>query len=199
MTGMRTLRRAVALVFASVSLAGFGGVAAAQSASGAINLSGTVAPKCLVMADAGTRFGTLVALGELSKTDGRLATDLAPRFSATGGSGLTARVVCTTANPTVSVDAIEIRSATPAAAGYTNRIDFTARVALSVAPSGIDMISNDSRTPATGPTALSGRLANNGNGNITIMADSFATPVATDRLVAGSYSGRIDIVIAPGV
>lgn len=187
------------LALATLSMLAIASPAAAQTVSGTVNITGSVAPKCLVLPGAGNSFGTLIALGELAQADGRLATDLSSRFSSIGGTGLTARVVCTSANPTVSVDTLEITSSTPATTGYANRIDFAARVALSVTPSGIDTISNDSRDTATGPTALTGRLANNGNSNITITADTFGTPVATDLLVAGSYTGRIDIVIAPGV
>lgn len=187
------------LALATLSMTLIASPAVAQSVGGAINISGSVAPKCLVLPGPGNNFGTSVALGELAKTDGRLATDLSSRFSAVGGTGLSARIVCTSANPTVSVDAFEITSATPATTGYANRIDFAARVALSVTPSGIDTISNDSRSAATGPTALSGRLANNGNSNVVISADTFSTPVATDLLVAGAYTGRIEIIIAPGV
>lgn len=187
------------LALAAVSTLAVACPAAAQTVNGTVNITGSVAPKCLVLSGAGNSFGTLVALGELAQADGRLATDLASRFSSIGGAGLTARVVCTSANPTVAVDTLEITSTTPAVAGYANRIDFAARVAVSVTPSGTDIISNNSRNVATGPTALSGRLANNGNGNITITADTFGTADTNDLLVAGSYTGRIDIIIAPGV
>lgn len=187
------------LALAALSMTLITSPAEAQSVNGTVDITGSVAPKCLVLPGAGNSFGTLVALGELAQADGRLATDLSSRFSSIGGTGLIARVVCTSANPTVAVDALEITSATPSTTGYANRVDFAARVALSVTPSGIDTISNDSRNAATGPTALSGRLANNGDSNIMITADTFATPVATDLLVAGSYTGRIDIVIAPGL
>ena len=187
------------LALAAVSTLTVACPAAAQTVNGTVNITGSVAPKCLVLPGAGNSFGTLVALGELAQADGRLATDLASRFSSIGGAGLIARVVCTSANPTVAVDTLEITSTTPAVAGYANRIDFAARVAVSVTPSGTDVIRNDSRNAATGPTALSGRLANNGNGNITITADTFGTADTNDLLVAGSYTGRIDIIIAPGV
>lgn len=197
--GIDALNRVAKLAMATVSALMVTCPAAAQTVSGTVNITGSVAPKCLVLPGAGNSFGTLVSLGELAQTDGRLATNLASRFSSIGGAGLTARVVCTSANPTVSVDAQEITTATPVVAGYTNRIDFAARVAVSLTPSGTDIIGNDSRNAATGPTALSGRLANNGNGNMSITADTFGTANTNDLLVAGAYTGRINIIIAPGV
>lgn len=187
------------LALATLSIIAIASPAAAQSVSGTVNITGSVAAKCLVLPGAGNSFGTLVALGELAQADGRLATDLSSRFSSIGGAGLTARVVCTSANPTVSVDALEITSTTPATTGYTNRIDFAAKVAVTLTPSGSQTITNDSRDPATLATPLTARLANNGASNVTITADTFGTPAPTDLLVAGSYTGRIDIVIAPGV
>lgn len=182
----------------AASLMAIASPAMAQSVTGTVNITGTVAPKCLVVPGANSSFTTTVNLGELSQADGRLAGDLETRFTQQGGAGLNARVVCTTAAPTISVDATPITSATTADAGYANRIDFTANVAVTTT-GGSASFSNSSAAPALGATAIGGRLANNGGNNIFITASNFATPAATDLLVAATdYTGQIVVVIAPG-
>lgn len=172
--------------------------ALAQDVTGTVNITGTVAPKCLVVPGAGNSFETTVALGELAQADGRLATDLATRFQSIGGAALQARVVCTTPAPTISIDATEITSAAPAASGYANRIDFTANVAVTTVSSEV-AFANSSTVGALAATPIGGRLANNGSNNISITASNFATPNVNDLLVAATdYTGRIVVVIAPG-
>ena len=185
-------------ISAAAAMIAMASPAAAQNVTGTVNITGTVAPKCLVAPGAGNTFSQTVALGELSQADGRLATDLATRFQSIGGAGLQARVVCTTAAPTISVDATEITSAAPSEAGYANRIDFTANVAVTTV-TGSASFSNSSTAAALAATAIGGRLANNGTSNIAITTSNFATPNPTDLLVAATdYSGRIVVVIAPG-
>lgn len=183
---------------AAASLMTISSTAFAQDVTGTVNITGTVAPKCLVVPGAGNSFETTVALGELAQADGRLATDLAARFGTNGGAGLQARVVCTTPAPTISVDATAITSAAPAASGYSNRIDFTANVAVTTVSSE-NSFSNSSTAAPLAATPIGGRLANNGNSNIAITASNFATPNVSDLLVAATdYTGRIVVVIAPG-
>jgi hypothetical protein len=182
----------------AASLVAMASPALAQDVTGTVNITGTVAPKCLVVPGAATSFSQNVALGELAQADGTLATDLAARFLSAGGSGLEARVVCTTAAPTISVDATEIQSTAAAAPGYANRIDFTANVAVTTT-NGTANFSNSSAGAALSAAPIGGRLANNGGNNIAITATGFATENATDLLVAASdYTGQIVVVIAPG-
>ena len=180
---------AAALVMLPIATA-----ASAQSVTGTVNITGSVAPKCAVTQGGGGTFSSTVALGELAQADGRLATDLAARFAAS----LQASVVCTAAAPTIAVDATEITSATASATGYANRIDFIARVAVdTVTQTGVPF-TNDSRNAAGTATPIGARIANNSN-NIRITATDFGTAQASDLLVAANdYSGRISIVIAPG-
>ena len=188
----------LALVSAAALVAAIATPAAAQNVTGTVNITGSVAPKCLVVPGAGGTFGTTVALGELAQADGTMRTDLAATFDA--AAGLTARVVCTTAAPTISVDATAITAAAGApAAGYDNSIDFDANVAVTYV-GGSATFSNDSNDAALAATAIGGRLANNGSDNISITASDFHTNAVTDLLVAdNSYAGSIAIVIAPGV
>lgn len=194
------MKKLAYLALASASLIAFASPAAAQDVTGTVNITGTVAGKCLVLPGAGSTFGHTVALGELAQSNGTLATDLATRFSSIGGAGLDARVVCTTAAPTIAIDATEITSATAAVAGYANRIDFTAHVAVDTTTTNDIDFSNSSTVAPLAATLIGGRLANNGGANITVSASNFATPNVTDLLVAATdYTGKIVVVIGPEV
>ncbi len=193
------MKKLAYLSVAAASLFAIASPAAAQTTTGTVNITGTVAPKCLVVPGAGNTFGTTVALGELAAADGTLATDLSTRFSSIGAAGLEARVVCTSAAPTIAVDATQITSATAATTGYANRIDYTAHVFVDTTSTSDVEFTNSSTGAPLAATAIGGRLANNGGNNITITATNFATPAATDLLVAATdYSGQISILIAPG-
>jgi hypothetical protein len=174
--------------------------AAVGDVTGTVNITGSVAAKCLVVTGAGTSstFGTTVALGELAQADGTMKTDLATTFGTVGGAGLSAKVVCTTANPTISVDADPITSATAAGTGYDNSIDFQANVAVTTLSANASPYSNDSAAAAGSATALGSRLANTAT-NVTISASNFRTNNLSDLLVAATdYAGKITVVIAPG-
>jgi hypothetical protein len=177
--------------------------AMAQNVTGTVTITGSVAPKCLVVPGNGNTFGATVALGELSDVNGQLRTNLANSF--TGANTIKARVVCTSANPTISVDANEIKAATATAvAGYANRIDFEASVAVTTTGTSPAPFTNDSASPAGTDTVIGGgRLANNGSDNIAITAGNFRTGAlsgtATDLLAADTtYTGSIVVVIKPG-
>ncbi|MGN6817663.1 MAG: hypothetical protein ACTHJR_03225 [Sphingomonas sp.] len=172
--------------------------AAAQNVTGTVNITGSVAPKCLVVPNNGSTFGTTVALGELAGADGKLRPNVATDFNAS--TGLTARVVCTTAAPTISVDADPITAATAlGGGGYDNSIDFTASVAVTTTSGAAGPFTNDSADPAGSDTLIGGRLANNGSDNIAITASNFRTNNADDLLAADpTYTGKITVVIKPG-
>lgn len=193
------MKKLAYLSVAAASAIALASPAAAQDVTGTVNITGSVAAKCLVVPGAGNTFGTTVALGELAQANGTLRTDLATLFSSVGGAGLEARVVCTSAAPTIAIDATEITSATPATTGYANRIDFTANVAVDTTTTNDVPFSNSSTGAALAATPIGGRLANTVGNNITISASNFATPTATDLLVAANdYTGQIVVVIAPG-
>lgn len=170
--------------------------ASAQTVSGTVTLTGSVAPKCLVLSEgpAASTFTRSVDFGELAAADGTLRTGLAGEFT----SGVAeVRVVCTTATPTITLNATPMSNAATAGTGYDNSIDYTAHVELTLTGGGTAVFDDDSADPAAlGPTAVGGRLAGSGN-NMVITADGFATDNATDILVSGDYSGQISISIAP--
>lgn len=186
----------------SIFAAGVAMIAApafAQDSTGTITITGSVAPKCLVASDSGNSFGATIGLGELTGTNGKLRTNVATSFNA--GEGRTARVVCTSGAPTISVDANAITAATAADTGYDNSIDFTASVLVTTTGTSPAEFTNDSASePRVDSLIGGGRLANDGNDNIVITARNFRTNGSNDLLVADpTYTGSIVVVIKPGV
>ncbi len=180
----------------AASMVAFASPAAAQT-TGTITLNGSVAPKCLVVPGNGTTWGTVINLGELADASGKLRASSTIESQINGATGTTARIVCTSATPTISVDATAITSATAGAAGYDNSIDFNAKVAVTTT-TGTANFANDSSAAALAATSIGGRVANNGGDNVVVTTELFRTNNATDLLVAANdYTGSIVVVIAP--
>ncbi|HEY5712494.1 MAG TPA: hypothetical protein VIT38_11420 [Allosphingosinicella sp.] len=175
--------------------------APAQTVSGDVTITGSVAPKCLVVTGGtpnGTNFAGTIPLGELAQASGILRTGLTADFN-TGGGLLNFQVVCTSARPTVTVDANPIVAATAAAsAGYANTIHYNAAVTFDESPGPAETVQNDSLINAAATSLqLANRLAT-GATNIHIAGSNFRTPNATDVLVADPvYTGHLLITIAP--
>ncbi len=193
-----TVNKFMLMALGAGSMIALAAPAAAQNVTGTVNITGSVAGKCLVVPGSGSTFGTTVALGELADATGKLRTNIATDFNA--AAGLTARVVCTTAAPTISVDADPITAATATGGGgYDNSIDFTASVAVTTTAGAAGPFTNDSAAAAGADTLIGGRLANNGSDNIAISASNFRTDTASDLLAADpTYTGKITVVIKPG-
>ena len=175
--------------------------AAAQSVTGVVNITGNVASKCIVATPGnptGSDFGGTVALGNLAQADGTMATDLASRFNGTAATNLNYKVVCNSAKTSVAVDADPIVAATGVAqAGYANRIDYKASVAVTLVSGAGTPVENDSAAVATPAVTYNDRLAAGGT-NISVTAANFRTPNAADILVADPvYTGKITIVVSP--
>ena len=188
------MRKIIAL--AAVALAATSTPALAQNVTGTLVINGNVPSKCQVVSGTGVSqtFGTTVDLGDLSAPDGTLL----PGLSVTSAdyADLLARVVCTTANADVTLTAtpLAIAGAPAAPTGYTNVIDYTAAVAVTTVGggAGASVLASDP-TPATFQV---GRLANNGSGNVELSATGFTT-AAGAILEQGSYTGQVQVVIAP--
>ena len=197
--------RKIILLALAASAAAVATPASAQNATGTINLSGKVDPKCLVLPGNGSAFGpsATIQLGELADATGKLRASSTIETQINGTAGTTARVVCTSAAPTISVDATALATTALAATGYDNSIDFNAKVVVTrVIGATVDSVTfdNDSSTAALGATAIGGRVANNGSDNIVITTNNFRTNnPTTDLLVASlTYTGSIVVVISPG-
>lgn len=196
--------RKIILLALAASAAAAATPASAQVA-GTINLSGKVDPKCLVLPGNGAAFGpsATIQLGELADATGKLRASSTIETQINGTAGTTARVVCTSAAPTISVDATELATTALSATGYDNSIDFNAKVVVTrVIGATIDSatFNNDSSAAPLGATAIGGRVANNGSDNIVITTNNFRTNnPTTDLLVASpTYTGSIVVVISPG-
>jgi hypothetical protein len=198
------MNKVLLTALAAASAIGIAAPAAAQSVTGVVNITGNVNSKCMVVTAGNptgpATFGGTVGLGNLAQADGTLATDLATRFNAAGNNTqLQYKIVCTSANTNVSVDADPIVAATGLAqTGYANRVDYKAHVAVTLVGGAGAPLANDSTAAAATAINYPDRLAP-GATNIVVTADTFRTPVVTDILVADStYTGKITIVVSPG-
>ena len=111
-----------ALPVLSAALLAWAQPAFAQSTTGAVNLTGSVAPRCgVATSGSGALFGQTVALGELATADGTLRAGIDSQFA----SAVTAvSVLCNTAAPTVSVSVSALSAQTSTGlppAGYRHR------------------------------------------------------------------------------
>lgn len=173
--------------------------AQAVNATGTINITGSVTKKCFVNGPAaGSTFGGNVSLGELAKADGTLEASsvLEGRFNAAGASVLQAAVICTSANPEVSVTATPLALA-PAPStvdpGYDATIDYDADVTFTRV-GGTTLVSDSTTTPAAATATLASRLTGTGT-NVSVATSDWT---ASGILMSGGYAGSITIVIAPG-
>jgi hypothetical protein len=168
-------------------------VALAQSTTGTINLTGSVAGRCSVVGG-GQAFSETISLGELAGNDGRLRTDLT---DASPDATRSFSLVCTSATPRVRLSATRLSTGTTAPTGYANNIDYTAQVAVlqaSGTPPSI-MYTTASSLPAPTDVQLTAPLANAAD-NVTLRVYSFNT-AAGALLVAGAYTSVILITISP--
>lgn len=178
--------------------------AMAQSTSGTINVTGTVAGRCAVVAPDGSgtaSFTGTIGLGQLDQDDGTLSTTLEnTSSSAPGGAAFQTRVVCTAANVQIDVIADTLAAGTRNAvqdAGYANEINYTAELDVALAAGGSGTVSYSTAAGGVADSDTVGRLAASGN-NVTVRAYGFATKgSATRLLVAGDYTSTITVNIAP--
>ena len=191
--------RKIVLLALAASAASVATPAFAQNATGTVNITGSVADKCQVTPVIGGNYVTSRDLLELSQADGTLeaSATLATRFGVAGSTAPIFRVVCTTAAPKVSVNALPLLHATAGlqalANGYTGTINYTANVKVSTVAGSEAVVD----TTAAGSTAvtLASRLAATGN-NVEITTSLFNT-TASALLNAGSYSGQIVVTVSP--
>jgi hypothetical protein len=170
---------------------------AAAQVTGTINITGSVAPKCFVLPGAGSSFGGTVPMGELAQSDGtlKLTGTLEATFAAAGAAVLTTQVVCTSANPQVSVTSEPLANVAAADPGYDNSIDYTADVTFSRVGPATTVVSDPSAVAAATTATLASRLTGTGT-NVSVASSGWT---ASGILVSGNYTGKITIVIAPGV
>jgi hypothetical protein len=167
------------------------GTPALAQTSGTVVVNGTVAAKCT----ATDPISGTIALGELAKTDGTVDKVFA---GATNGLSRNFTVRCNGTNPKLSVEARSLvnAAATNSPNGYTNTVDYTARLAAKGAKGGTTAISDLSLNAGATTGLLGDRLAAEAN-NVTLTISDGITSNSTAILEAGSYAGSVEIVISP--
>lgn len=193
----------IALLALAASTAAIATPSMAQTVTGTINISGSVANKCTVVNGATTSatFGTTINMGELADADGTLlpTATLSTTFGTQTGAAASARVVCTTLNPTVAIDADPLVNTTAAPTGYVNTVHFDAKATVSKSGGTTADFTNDSTGAATAAAPLGGALAATGT-NVAISTSNWRTiSNSGQQMVAGAYNnGKIVVTIAPG-
>lgn len=190
----------IALLALAASTAAIATPASAQTIStGTITLQGSVQAKCTVTGGTSpTTFAETVLFGELAQANGTLRSGLASEFATRSGT-----VVCTSGAPTIKIEAQPLSAVNAVAAppaGYANRINYTASVAVTTtSPTNNGPFTDSSTTAgASSVTAIGGGMLANSASNINITTANYATPVATDILVADTlYEGKVIVTIAP--
>lgn len=178
-------------ILAAVSAFAFSGQAEAQTASGTVNVTGTVGARCSAV----TPISGSIALGELAKSDGTVDGAFS---GATSGLSRSFTILCNGINPTLSVNAKALVNSAVGTSptGYTNTVNYTASVAAALAKGGSTTVADPSAVAGATVGALGDRLAVSTN-NVTLTIGSGVTTDTKAVLEAGSYSGSVDIVITP--
>lgn len=163
----------------------------AQTASGSVDVTGTVAARCTAV----TPISGSIALGELAKADGTIDTAFSGN---TNGLSRSFTIRCNGANPQLSVNARALvnAAATNSPTGYTNTVNYTASVAAMTAVGGTTTVADQSATAGATVGLLGNRIAAVAN-NVTLTVGTGATTNATAILEAGTYTGAVDIIVTP--
>ena len=148
--------------------------ALAQTVTGTVNVTGSVAAKCVVITGgSGASFSGSIPLGELAGTDGTLSSTLSGSTNASPAGSTQFRVNCNSVAPKVTLSATRLALAPSATApaGYTGVIDYTAALDASLSSGSTQTVSyvTAAALPAATVQALSSSLANSAN-NLTIKA-----------------------------
>lgn len=179
--------------------------AAAQQVTGTVNVTGTVAGRCSVIESnlEKASFSGTIDLGRLDAADGTLRSELTSATSATPADlkKVTARVVCTSSNPTIGVSAtkLAIAGAGDAATGYANSIDYVAalRVKTSSASTPLAEVKYDTQNNSAAVTAqLGARIAGGTADNVEVNVSNLRT-AAGSVLNQGTYNSVISLSITP--
>lgn len=194
----------LALVASTAALAAV--PAAAQSVTGTVAVTGNVQARCSVQTaptEVATFSGTL-ALGRLDAANGTLRTALADSTTATPADAqkVSARVVCTTGNPTLVLGATKLTNGAvePTSTQYSSVIDYTASLKVTRADGTVvDMPYNTkTATAAQATQQLGGRIKGGTENNVDVSIFGLAAKNgATSVLDAGAYTSTVTVTIQP--
>lgn len=158
-------------------------------ANGTVVVNGTVAAKC----SATDPISGTINLGELAKADGTVDKAFS---GATNGLSRNFTVRCNGTNPNLSVEARSLvnAAATGSPNGYTNTVDYSAKLAAKGAKGSTTSITDLSLNGGATTGRIGDRLAAEAN-NVTLTILDGITSNSTAILEAGSYTGSVDIII----
>lgn len=168
--------------------------ALAQTATGTVAVTGTVAGKCTASpAITGT-----IALAELANSGGTIISTFSNNV---GGLSRSFTVICTSANASITVSSNNLTNSADAttANGYTGTVHYTSTLTAQKAGGGADasaVYTSADTLPAATTTSLADRLKNGAN-NVTVTVSNGTTTNATDLLKAGTYGSTISITVSP--
>lgn len=154
---------------------------ALADSSGQVDITGSVAGRCLFTTDS-----KLIELGELALTGtGTTAGKL--DVAKVNGRNETLIGWCNNAAATMTVTATELTNSAPGGTGFDTRINYTAS-AVANAVTATDSSGSD----GAGMTKTVGLFT----GNVKVTLSAAATP-GGGLLVAGSYGGNVVVTLAP--
>jgi hypothetical protein len=165
--------------------------AAAQpvAASGTVNVTGSVQPKCTAI----TPIEGTITLNELAVANGTVDSAFSNN---SGGLSKSFTVRCTSANPGLSVTAAPLTTTSTGTPGYTGTVHYTATLTAAKAGGGNATVIDTSNVAAATTGSVTDRLANS-NDNVSIAISNGNTTNGADLLEAGSYTGTIAITVSP--
>ena len=181
------------LTLALLASAAIATPAMAQSASGTVLVTGTVAGKCTAI----TPITGTINLGELANSSGTIISAFTNNV---GGLSKSFTVICTSANVSITVSSNALANTADATtgSGYTGTVHYTSTLTANKAGGGSASAAYTTATvlPAATTTLLADRLANSAN-NVTVTVSNGTTTGATDLLKQGTYNSTITITVAP--
>lgn len=157
--------------------------ALAQSATGTVDINGTVAGRCLF-----TLPNQTISLGELALS-GTGAT--AGKLDVAKVNGRTAALTgwCNNTAATMSVTTTQLTNPASAVTGFDNRVDYTATATAN------SVNATDSSVAAGAGTAQTVGMF---TGDVVVTLSSASTPTS-GLLVAGAYTGNVVVTLSPSV
>lgn len=181
------------LTLALLASAAIATPALAQSASGTVAVTGTVAGKCTAI----TPITGTITLGEMANSAGTVISGFTNN---TGGLARSFTVICTSANVSITVSSNALANSADATtgSGYTGTVHYTSTMSANKAGGGAATAAYTTASvlPAATTTLLADRLANSAN-NVTVTVSNGTTVNATDLLKQGTYNSTITLTIAP--
>ena len=182
------------LTLALLASAAIATPALAQSASGTVAVTGTVAGKCTAI----TPITGTITLGEMANSAGTVISGFTNNV---GGLSRSFTVICTSSNASITVSSTNLVNSADAttANGYTGTVHYTSTLTAQKAGGGADasaVYTSADALPTATTVSLADRLKNAAN-NVTVTVSNGTTTNATDLLKSGTYNSTITITVAP--